>query len=193
MKKEEKYGLNLINLKNKEYQYNFLIENDFFAHFESSLIENAHVEVTLKMNKSETMLQLFFHFEGVVELVCDRSLDAFDYPLNFEEKMIFKFGEEEEVISEELEVISRNRTFIDLSQYFYEFINLAIPMKRLHPRYWGEQTEEEAENDDSLAMVYQSGGEEAENEDDKTYKADNDAQMSDPRWEALKKLKGNSN
>lgn len=183
MKKEEKYGLSLINLKNKEYQYSFLIGNDFFAQFDDPLIEEARLEVKLNMNKSETMVQLFFHFQGSVQLVCDRSLDIFDYPLDFKEKMIFKFGEEEEIISEELEVISRNRTFIDLSQYFYEFINLAIPMKRLHPRYSDEQEEDD---DSSLAIVYQSSADDdAENTDETA----SDAPIGDPRWEALKKLK----
>ncbi len=190
MKKEEKYGLSLINLKNKEYQYSFLIENDFFAQFEASLIEEANVEVMLTMNKSETMVQLFFHFVGTVQLVCDRSLEIFDYPLNFEEKMIFKYGEEEEVISEELEVISRNRTFIDLSQYFYEFINLAIPMKRLHPKFLSEQGEEDDDSDDNLLMVYQCGGENEEEENaEDSNDAQGDPQIGDPRWEALKKLK----
>ncbi|NJL14081.1 MAG: DUF177 domain-containing protein [Microscillaceae bacterium] len=78
-------------------------------------------------------------------------------------------------------MIARDKVMLDLSQYIYEYIGLAIPMKRLHPRYQEEaQADEENET-----LVYQSGG-----EPEATTETAPPAQ-ADPRWEALKKLKKN--
>ncbi len=180
MKKENKYGLSLINLKNKEYQHHFLVDKAFFAQIEDqeATIEEANIDVNISMLKSETMIQLFFHCAGAVQLICDRSLDTFEYPIDFKEKMIFKFGEEDKVISDELEVINRTRTFLDLSQYLYEIIHLAIPMKKLHPRF---EEEDEDEEESELMMIYQSDATEK--------KASEKQENEDPRWAALKKLK----
>lgn len=183
MKKQNKYGLSLINLKNKEYQHNFLVEDDFFSQFEESIIERATINIDIKMLKSETMIQLYFIFIGNVQLVCDRSLDVFDYPIDFQEKMIFKFGEDDEVISDEIEIINRTRIYLDLNQHIYEFINLAIPMKKLHPRF-EEDAEEHDDEDENLKVVYQSNNEQNPKKENKSNQTE-----EDPRWAALKKLK----
>ncbi|KXK30519.1 MAG: hypothetical protein UZ12_BCD005000568 [Bacteroidetes bacterium OLB12] len=89
--------------------------------------------------------------------------------------MVFKYGEEAQEISDEIVIITRDQDSIDLGQYFYEFIALAIPMKKLHPRFANE-----AENDQFI--VYSTAQNETEESD-----KENDA--IDPRWEKLKKLK----
>jgi len=65
---------------------------------------------------------------------------------------------------------------INIGDFIYEFITLAVPLKKLHPRY-----EEAFDEDDEPEMIYTSQEESDEEE----------SQESDPRWEALKKLKGN--
>ncbi|MGI9543667.1 MAG: YceD family protein, partial [Cyclobacteriaceae bacterium] len=62
---------------------------------------------------------------------------------------------------------------LDLSQYIYEFVALSVPMKKLHPRFDGEPSED--------ALVYSSSDEMQTTEQEAT----------DPRWAALKKLKKN--
>ena len=53
--------------------------------------------------------------------------------LKSDKKMLFKFGEEDEEISEEMVVIDRNKSKINMGKYIYEFFILEIPAKRLHP------------------------------------------------------------
>ena len=89
--------------------------------------------------------------------------------------MIFKFGEEDREIDDEVEMISKDRQSIDMSQFFFEFISMAIPMKKLHPRYMNEEQYDEG--------LYFSSDKESDFENKK--------EEIDPRWEALKKLRDN--
>ncbi|HRX00449.1 MAG TPA: YceD family protein, partial [Cyclobacteriaceae bacterium] len=59
-----------------------------------------------------------------------------------------------------------------LGQLVYEFIGLAIPMKKLHPRFQEEDETEEGK------MVYSSSTDEEQKEEE-----------VNPMWDKLKKLK----
>jgi uncharacterized protein len=114
------------------------------------------------------MMTLTFDLNVGVELVCDRSLDTFIFPIEEKHELMVKFGEVDEELSDELLVISRETQTLDTAPYLYEFISLAIPMKKLHPRYEGQDTPE---------LIYQTEVTEEES-----------GEKIDPRWEALKKL-----
>jgi uncharacterized metal-binding protein YceD (DUF177 family) len=111
--------------------------------------------------------------EGTVTLTCDRSLELFDYPIEEDRQIIFKYGDQEMELDHQMVMITNETQRIDVGQYIFEFIGLAVPMKKLHPRY-----EQEAEFG---TLVYSSGDE----------SPDKDQPESDPRWGALKKLKKN--
>ena len=49
------------------------------------------------------MMVLMFDIAGTVELTCDRSLDVFDEPIHIQEKLILKFGEKAEILSDDIE------------------------------------------------------------------------------------------
>ena len=49
---------------------------------------------------------MLFNIQGGTDLICDRTLKRFRYPLNSEKKLIFKFGDEDEEISDEMIVIN---------------------------------------------------------------------------------------
>jgi uncharacterized metal-binding protein YceD (DUF177 family) len=117
------------------------------------------------------MINLRLRIEGEVELTCDRSLDTFLFPLKVEETVLYKFGEENEEVSEDLQIIRWDTERINLMQVIYDVINLAVPLKKLHPRF--------DEDDEEDELIFSTRGEEEE-ELPKT---------EDPRWEALRKLK----
>ena len=169
---KEMYEIQVFNLKNQEYSYQYKIDKEFFLLFEDSLIENGLCEVSINLVKSETMINLEFKIQGQIELECDRSLEKFDYPINAVRRLILKFGQEEEELSDELAIISKDRHSIDMSQYLYEFIGLEVPMKKLHPRY---SDDEENEN----LLLYST-------EDKEEEKTENEE--IDPRWLKLKNL-----
>lgn len=173
------YLIEIIGLKNTDYQFNWEIEDIFFRNFEESLIEKGSLACSLKLSKKETFIEMHFTIEGSVDLVCDRSLDHFDYPISEHKKMLFKYGEEDREIDDEVEMISRNRQNINVAQYIYEYIATAVPLKKLHPRYGTEDEQGET-------LVYTTDRENQE-------KDDNNISETDPRWEVLKNLKNNLN
>ena len=56
-------------------------------------------------------------------------------------------------------------------------------MKKLHPRFRNEETEDEYEEDEEGILIYQS-------QDEDTESGNTESEEVDPRWEALQKLKG---
>ena len=131
----------------------------------------------VSLQKSESMIQMIFKVEGTIELTCDRSLDLFDQPISFENTMIYKFGEEEKELSEDVMIILNDTQTINIADLLFEFIGLQVPMKKLHPRFQEEDDDDQEEG----VMVYSSTV-----DDSKTEEQQEDV---DPRWAALKKLK----
>lgn len=160
--------MNIPSLKNGHHEFDFEIKDSFFASFEDSLVTKGNGHCRMDLKKTETMMTMDFEFDLGVELVCDRSLDAFTFPIKEKHELIVKFGEHDEELSEDLLVISRDAQTFDTAPLLYEFINLAIPMKKLHPRYDGQDTPD---------LIYQTEVTEDESEED-----------IDPRWAELKKL-----
>jgi len=174
------FDIDIIGLKDKTYEFDFEGDSSFFALFEHSLVQKGNFKANLILDKSATMMQLYFRITGSIELICDRSLEPFDFPLTIEEKHILKFGDENEELTDEIEIISRHTATINVAQYIYEYIVLAIPMKKIHPKFESQVYEE---NEEGL-LVYRSKTEGTEPDE-------TDEQNIDPRWEALRKLNNN--
>ena len=182
------YDIAIQGLENKRYSYDFVSDDSFFADMEQELIRNGSVETHLTLEKSETMIRLDFVITGIVEQVCDRSLDEYDEVVDTERTMLLKFADHSEELTDEIELIERNTSIVNVARYIFEFIALDLPMKRLHPRFRDEEDDDESVTG---RLIYQSdaGSESAddENEEINTTKPD----TSDPRWAMLRKLNDN--
>jgi uncharacterized metal-binding protein YceD (DUF177 family) len=177
LKELKPYNIHIINLQNKQYDFEFEETQSFFTALDQSFIENGAFKATIRLDKSETMIQLRFDISGVVELVCDRSLDTFDQPFETTQKLILKFGEVAEELTDEIEVIPRLLEDYNIAQSLFDFIYLALPTKKLHPRF----SEEDPEDDDTEGKIIYSS---AEANADKS-----EQETIDPRWAVLSKLK----
>ena len=174
------YGVNIIGLSNKVHQFDFEIGDEFFRQYGNNLVSQGTFRAEVALDKHETFIGADFKIKGTATLTCDRSLEPFEYPIWTTKKILFKYGETDEEISDEIIMINRDTATLELGQYIYEFIALAIPMKKLHPRFRTEDI-----TDDETAegkIVYSSGSADNEGGDD------NDDNI-DPRWNILKKLK----
>jgi uncharacterized metal-binding protein YceD (DUF177 family) len=191
MKVRRQFDIDIIKLSNSIHNYEFDINSSFFEQFEDSFIEKGNLKVQLTLDKSETMIQAKFQIEGMVELICDRSLEPFDFEISVNEYLVFKYGEEFSELTEEIVTIPKNLPTLNVAQYIYEFIGLAVPMKKLHPRF-SEEDEEEEDEDELIEgkLIYttlsESDEEEEKEEDPETDKID-------PRWEILNNIKKNLN
>ncbi len=169
------YSVNIIGLSQKTHHFSFRLEDAFFKAQEIQLFEKGNFDAEVVLDKHETFINAEFKISGTAALICDRSLEPFDLVLNLKEKIVFKYGEEEGELSEEIVVIKHDKVSIDIGQYLFEFIALAMPMKRLHPRF--EETDED-EDDSEGKLVYTS----------KSSVDQDPEQPMDPRWEQLKKV-----
>lgn len=161
------FHINIAGLKGGVHHFRFDLGNDFFAHYGIDLVSKGAFKAEVVLNKHETFIEGRFHLDGSVELTCDRCLEPFDYPMTLDRKMIYKFGDENQEVSEDVTIINRNTQELDIGQLMFEFIALSVPMKKLHPKFHGTEDE---------SIIYRSDDQGA---DEKT----------DPRWEVLKKLK----
>jgi uncharacterized protein len=168
------YRINIVGLSNKEHLFHYEFGDEFFDKYGSNLVSKGDFQVDLRLNKHETFLEAAFQIKGVAKLICDRSLEPFDYPIENTHKIVFKYGDKDEEITDEIIIIHRDTASLEVGQYIYEFIGLSIPLKKLHPRF----QEEEEENPDGK-IIYSS----AEPLESKN------GEEIDPRWNILKKLK----
>lgn len=161
------FEIQFVHLPVGEHTYDFEINPAFFEAFPETLVDRGEGQAHLHLLKSETMLTLHFDIEAKLQLTCDVSLRAYEQKLSTQRRLMIKFGEEEGELDEEVYVISYEQISINVAAWIHEFINLEIPMKKIHP----DIAEEERPD-----LAYSTPAEEVD-------------ETVDPRWEALKKLK----
>ena len=109
------------------------LAGSFFALFEHSLLDQGQLTATVQVNKTANHLQLLFNITGHVVLQCDRTLAPFDYPIQLAQEVNFQLGPENKELDVDLYMITPNTTTINIAQHLYDFISLAVPMKKIHP------------------------------------------------------------
>lgn len=171
----KQFSIPFTGLKLGAHQFDYELDDSFFNAFEYSLIKSGNLKVNLELDKQETMLLLKFRIIGTLNLDCDKCLSEFSYPVNLYERQIVKFAEDElESDDEEIISLSRKDSEIDISGPLYEMINVAVPYIKNC-----EQADKECDQEmiDRLAQLSIE------------MQAEENEQTSDPRWEALNKLK----
>ncbi len=168
------FHVNIIGLSLKAHHFDFRLGDAFFKEYRADQVAGGDLAAAVALNKKETFIEADFRIKGHVGLVCDRCLEPFDLPLDVKKRIVFKYGEEETELSDEIILIRHDRAFLDVGQYFYEFIVLEIPIKKLHPKFMDVE-----EDDNEGKMIYTSSPGPDDPGDD----------VIDPRWEQLKKLK----
>jgi uncharacterized metal-binding protein YceD (DUF177 family) len=177
LKPLKQFSIPFTGLKIGRHQFDFEVGNSFFDAFEYSLIKQGDLKVEVELDKQETMMILQFHIVGTILLDCDKCLSDFNYLLDIKERQIVKFAEDE-LESDDLEIIvlSRKESSIDVADLIYQFITVSVPYIKTCEQ-GGEEQQCDPEMIERLES-YSAGTPEPEEKND-----------SDPRWEALKKLK----
>ncbi len=119
--------------KDGEYFFDYDLNDEFFSLFEHSLIEHANLKVNLLLNKKNKLFEFLYKIQGEIELVCDRCLDTFMYPINVEQTQLVKIGEEYNDTDEHMLIIPENQQSINVAQWLYEDAALTIPIRKIHP------------------------------------------------------------
>ena len=133
MKGLRKYTIPFTGLKDGKHAFNFVIDDRFFEAFEGSEVKEGLVDAGIDLVKNPRFIELHFNLKGKVKVMCDRCLDMFDLAVEYSETLYFRFGEESYEQSENVIILSPKEYEIELAQYLYEFVHLALPYKRIHP------------------------------------------------------------
>ncbi|MDO6854198.1 DUF177 domain-containing protein [Cellulophaga lytica] len=173
MMKLKEYSIPFSGLKQGKHSFEYNIDNKFFESFEYNEFNDANIHIEVQLNKMSTMLELEMKAEGTVNVFCDVSSEAYDQPINSTLELVVKFGEEYNDENEEILIIPHGEHQVNISQYLYEMLVLAVPSKRIHPGVLDGTLRSKAV--DKLQELQPK--EEKENKED-----------IDPRWDALKKL-----
>lgn len=182
MKALKPFNIAFVGLPTGKHEFTFSLDDDFFACFDGSEVSSAKIEGKLILLKKNNMMDLLFHVTGEILLECDRCLEPLWYPLEVEKTLYVKFGDHREEQSDEVVIIPTTESHFDVSQYFYEFVVLSVPLKKVH----GDNKTKEQCNRDILEKLQQyMPGKEKDSDDKSTDRP------ADSRWDALKNMKFN--
>lgn len=176
MKKDSQYDLAIAKLAFKTHHFAFELDRAFFVQFEQNLVQDGNLHADVALTKTDRLITLDFHITGTVRLICDRSLDEFDQPLDITEQLLVRYGDRELELDDNVLQITPETQTLPIAQHLFDYIGLALPMKKLHPRFQNEP-DENPESDSKLIFTTRQPGD-----------SDEDDDAGDPRWDALRNL-----
>ena len=174
MKELKEFTIPFVGLKDGKHHFKYEITQSFFEHFEYEEFNNALVELNVELDKKTTLLEFTLIYSGHVNVNCDLTNEPFDQPLSGEYHFVVKFGEEFNDENEDILILPHGSYQVNIQQFIYESIVLALPAKRVHPGV----------KDGTLKSDILKKLEELKPKMDKT----SEGEETDPRWDNLKKL-----
>ena len=176
MKTMKAYTIQFVGLKLGKHNFDYQIDNTFFLDFDYDEFNDVDLEVELLFEKKTTLLELQFDVKGTINVNCDVTNEPYNQKIKDSFKLVVKFGEDLNNDNENILVVPHSEYEINVAQYIYELIVLAVPIKRIHPGI-----EDGTLDSEILAKL-----------DELSPKMDsikeNETEDTDPRWDTLKKL-----
>jgi uncharacterized protein len=158
-------------LKAGHHTLDFEIDNKFFEEFEESEVKEGTLKVVVELEKRTTHLDMTITISGTVQINCDRCLESYSQPISCENRLLVKYGKSAGDTDPDIISLPVGENELDIKQQLYEFIILALPIKRVHP---ADRNGKSTCNPEMLKKL-----EELIIEEEKE---------NDPRWDELKKL-----
>jgi uncharacterized metal-binding protein YceD (DUF177 family) len=175
MKQLNEFLIPFIGLKVGKHQFEYQVNNTFFADFGFDEFEDTSVKVAVVLEKKSTFMELTFKHKGSVNVPCDMTGEFFDLPIKGKINLVVQFGEQFNNDNEELLILPHGEHQMDLKQYIYEMIVLSVPLKKVHPGIKDGTLKTPAlDKLKELSVKDQNQGKQEE--------------KNDPRWDKLKKL-----
>ncbi|MBP6868260.1 MAG: DUF177 domain-containing protein [Bacteroidales bacterium] len=132
------------------YDYAFRLDKSFFSSFQNEEILDAELNTEIQICRIEEQEPaITVKISGTVVVMCDRCLDKLAVPVSFESKL-----DEEET----LECRNDFSGQMDFTQYVYDNICLAIPIRRFH--------ESEKDCDQEMLRIWKQGSVQDKHQDD---------------------------
>lgn len=161
-------------MKDGRHEIDFEIDNRFFEDFEGSEVNEGNLTVQVVIEKRSTHADLTISISGTVRICCDRCLEMFSYGINSKNRLIVKYGDKDEEFDPDILYLPQGENVLEMQQHFYDFVLLALPIRRIHP---DDSKGNSTCDPEMLKKIENLRSEESE---------------PDPRWDELKKLMNNN-
>ncbi len=162
-------------------EFRFHVDDDFFKNWEESDIKGGDVDVRVVVHCVEGVYRLDFALEGTIVVLCDRCLDEMTLPVQTDYVLKVKYGSEYNDDDDELIVIAEEDNSFDCSNVVYDTLALSVPYNHSH--------EDESECNAQMMSILKAHSVDEISEEETIDDNQNEGEMVDPRWEALRKLK----
>ncbi len=174
MKPFKDYIIPFVGLREGTHEFEYEIDNAFLALFDFDEFNDTKVDVLATLHKKSTFFEFTFKIEGFVNVNCDLTTEPFNLDIENKIELVVKFGDAFNDENEEILYLPHGEYEINIAQYIYECIVLAVPRKRVHPG-----VEDGTLKSDILDYLENTGTEE---------ESENNEEEIDPRWNKLKNL-----
>lgn len=178
--KRSEFKLRLAGVASGKHTFSIICDKSFFEINEISELLDGSINLQIIMDKSDKMLNLEFHFRGNVVVECARCLDPVSFNLDFTDHLLVNlipdFSNQYESEDDQVWMINEKDFELDIYQFVYESIILALPSQIIHP---DDKKGKSTCNPEFLAKLAQYSVEEKHIPEDSI----------DSRWDALKNLK----
>lgn len=173
----EQYEISFKGLGTGFHNFSFVIEDAFFNYFDTGECFGGKMKVDAEMEKSHDLLTFNLLFSGNAKVMCDRCLELFKMPLQFNSILYVRFDEEEMEKDAEVIYLDPKEHKLNLARFFMESICLNLPLKRVHLK---NEYGESMCNKDMIKKL-------------NNHRVTGNTEVTDPRWDALKKFSDKMN
>lgn len=175
MKLLKEFTIPFVGLKIGKHHFEYLVKHAFFEHFEYEDFNDVNINANVELEKKATLLELHFEISGWVNVNCDLTNEPYNQTIENEFDLVVNFGDEYNDEHIDILIVPHGTYEINIQQYIYELIILAVPIKRIHPGV--EDGTLDSEILEKLEELSPGLKENKDKEED-----------IDPRWNTLKKL-----
>ena len=127
----DKYNVDLKGMKTSSLEMEFELDNAFFADIDGEEFQKGAVKAKVTVKKSRDIFDFSFEMAGTVVVPCDRCLDDLEIEVDTESTLRVKLGDSY-ADEGDIVIVPENEGDLNIAWYLYEFIVLALPMKRVH-------------------------------------------------------------
>ena len=136
MGNRREFDIAFVGLKPGAHEFNYEVDDKFFADFKEMEFTNCQASVKLTLQKNTSFMMLKFEIDGSVNVICDRCGNSLVMTLWDEFPLVVKQVENPEEMNQNEEdpdifYISRTESHLHLADWIYEFVILSIPSQRM--------------------------------------------------------------
>lgn len=129
----KEYSIPFSGLKQGKHQFKYKVDNTFIQSFGFQEFNSADVDVLVLLDKQSTVLEFELKATGTINVDCDLSREPYDQPVDASLRLVVKFGDAYNDEDDEILIIPHGEHQVNIAQYVYEMLVLAVPLKRIHP------------------------------------------------------------